>query len=94
MTGGIGVAAAAFAGALIAGVKTAAISGAVAAGTSAALTAAKSVGSGDDVGTTLKKAATAAVDGFADGFMWGGIGFGVSRVTGYVTSKTGFSSEK
>lgn len=55
MTGGIGGAAAAFAGALIAGVKTAAISGAVAAGTSAVLTAAKSVGSGDDVGTTLKK---------------------------------------
>ena len=93
-TAATGGAAAAFAGALIAGVKTAAISGAVAAGTSAALTAAKSVGSGDDVGTTLKKAATAAVDGFADGFMWGGISFGASRVAGYVTSKTGFFKRK
>ena len=89
-TAATGGAAAAFTGALIAGVKTAAISGAVAAGTSATVTAVVSVASGDDVNTTLKRTASAAVDGFADGFMWGGISFGASHAAGYVTSKTGF----
>ena len=88
-TAATGGAAAAFTGALIAGVKTAVISGAVAAGTSATVTAVVSVASGDDVNTTLKRTTSAAVDGFADGFMWGGISFGASRAAGYVTSKTG-----
>ena len=93
-TAATGGAAAAFAGALITGVKTAAISGIVAAGTSATVTAVVSVTSGDDANTTLKKAASAAVDGFADGFMWGGISSGASHAAGYVTSKTGIFNRK
>lgn len=85
-TGGV---AAAFTGALIAGVKTATFSGAVAAGTRAAVTAIVSVVSGSDVKTTMGKTASAAVDGFANGFMWAGIVFGASRAAGYITSTTG-----
>ncbi len=81
--------AATFASTLIAGIKTAAISGAIAAGTSASITALVSIASGDDATTTLRRTASAIVDGFADGFMWGGIVFGTSRALGYLTSKTG-----
>ena len=84
-----GGAATAVVGAAIAGLKTAAISGAVAAGTSAIATAAASVSSGNDIRTTLKKSASAAAGGFAEGFMWGGIASGASRALGYLTSKTG-----
>ena len=65
------------------------LSGVVAAGTSATITAAISAASGDDSKTLARKTASAIVDGFANGFMWGGIGFGASRAAGYVTSKTG-----
>ena len=62
--------------ALIAGVKAACIAGAISAGTSAATTAI----SGDNLSTVVRKSAKAAVDGFADGFMAGGITAGVSQV--------------
>ena len=84
-----GGAAAAIAGTVVAGLKTAAISGAVAAGTNAAITATASIASGNTAKTTIKKTARAAANGFANGFMWGGINFGASRVAGYLTSKTG-----
>ena len=84
VTGG----AAAFAGAAIAGLKTAAITGVVAAGTSATITAVGSAVSGDDTKTVIRKTVNAAADAFADGFMWGGISFGVSRAVGYISMKT------
>ncbi len=84
-----GVATAAITGAVVTGLKTAAVAGLVAAGTSATATAVTSVISGDNAKTTIEKTATAAVEGFADGFMWGGISSGASRVAGYITRKTG-----
>lgn len=38
--------------------------------------------------TTAKKVLSSAVDGFASGFMWGGVSFGSSRSIGYITHKT------
>ena len=38
--------------------------------------------------TTAKKVLSSAVDGFASGFMWGGVIFGSSRSIGYITQKT------
>ncbi|MDR2957333.1 MAG: RHS repeat-associated core domain-containing protein, partial [Coriobacteriales bacterium] len=76
-TGGV---AAAFIGAAIAGVKAAAISGVIAAGISASTTAYSSVKAGDNFKTVVNKSAGAAISGFADGFMWGGIMAGGSQV--------------
>ncbi len=66
--------------ALAIGVKTALISGAVAGGTSAAVTGISSALSGDSLGIILRKSANAAVDGFSQGFMYGGIMAGSSQL--------------
>lgn len=66
--------------ALAAGAKAALISGAISAGTRAATTAVSSAIAGDNISTVVKKTATAAVNGFADGFMTGGIMAGGSQV--------------
>ena len=85
--------------AIAAGAKAALISGAISAGTSATITAVKSVNSGDDLNTTLKKSAASAIDSFADGFMAGGImaggsqilssGFKVAAKAGVATGRNG-----
>ena len=59
--------------ALVAGVKSACIAGAISAGTSAATTAVHSAVSGNSLSTVVRKSANAAVNGFANGFMAGGI---------------------
>ena len=41
--------------------------------------------------TNVKKA---AVDGFCDGFMWGGLGFGFTRTVGAITFKTQIFNRK
>lgn len=74
--------------AVVAGVKTALVAGAVSAGSSAAVATVKSIAHGDNLSTAVKNIGKAAVDGFCDGFMWGGIGFGASRTIGAVTAKT------
>ena len=66
--------------ALVAGVKAACIAGAISAGTSAATTAVHSALSGDSLSTVAFKSSRAAIDGFADGFMSGGIVAGASQV--------------
>ena len=66
--------------ALVAGVKAACVAGAISAGTSAATTTVRSAVSGDSFSTIVKKSAGAAVNGFADGFMAGGIAAGASQV--------------
>ena len=66
--------------ALVAGIKAACIAGAIAAGTSAAQTAIESAVSGDDINTTLDKTAHSAIEGFANGFMMGGITAGASQI--------------
>lgn len=71
LTVATGGAAAAFIGAAAAGLKTAAIAGIAAAGTSSIVTAGMSLAAGDDAKTIRNKTASAARDGFADGFMWG-----------------------
>ena len=81
----VGVGVTAFTGgaaipALVAGVKAACVAGAISAGTSAATTALQSAVSGDRFSTIVQKSAKAAVDGFADGFMAGGITAGASQV--------------
>ena len=78
----------AFSGAVVTGLKSAAVSGVVAAGVSASITTVSSIASGDDMNTTAKKVLSSAVDGFASGFMWGGVSFGSSRSIGYITQKT------
>jgi len=83
---GIGVAATVASGGaaapvLIASIKIAAVSTAIGAGTSAAIGAAShrvSTGSWDGAG---KVALSSAVDGAADGFMWGGISAGATFAT-------------
>lgn len=80
---GVGVAAVALTGgaaapAVFAGIKVAATVGAVSAATSAGITATKSIISGDDLKTGVKKTFQSAVDGFSEGFMVGGIMFGAS----------------
>lgn len=87
-TAATGGAAMAFAGAVVTGLKSAAVSGVVAAGVSASITTVSSIASGDDMNTTAKKVLSSAVDGFASGFMWGGVSFGASRSIGYITQKT------
>ena len=74
--------------AVVAGVKTAVVAGAISAGSSAAVATVKSVAHGDSLGVAVKNIGKAAVDGFCDGFMWGGVGFGASRTIGAVTAKT------
>lgn len=74
--------------AVVAGVKTAVVAGAISAGSSAAVATAKSIAHGEKLSTAVKNIGKAAVDGFCDGFMWGGIGFGASRATGAITAKT------
>ena len=69
----------AFVGAVVTGLKSAAVSGVVAAGVSASITTVSSIASGDDMNTTAKKVLLSAVDGFASGFMWGGVSFGSSE---------------
>ena len=66
--------------ALIGGIKAACIAGGISAGISATTTAVKSAASGDSLKTVLKKSAGAAVYGFADRFMTGGIMAGASQV--------------
>ncbi len=66
--------------ALAAGAKAACVAGAISAGTSAATTAVRSAVSGDSFSTVVQKSTKAAVDGFADGFMAGGITAGASQV--------------
>ncbi len=68
--------------ALIAGVKTALVVGAISAGTSAATTAVTSAIKGDDIKTIAKRVGNAAIDGFCDGFMTGGIMSGASMTYG------------
>ena len=66
--------------ALIAGVKAACVAGAISAGISTVTTAVNSVASRDGFLTVVQKSARAAVYGFADGFMTGGIAAGVSQI--------------
>ena len=66
--------------ALIAGVKAACAAGAISAGISTVTTAVNSVASRDSFSTVVQKSARAAVDGFADGFMTGGITAGASQI--------------
>ena len=66
--------------ALVAGVKAACVAGAISAGTRAATAAVHSAVSGDSFSTVVEKSAKAAVDGFADGFMTGGITAGGSQI--------------
>ena len=66
--------------ALVAGVKAACVAGAISAGTRAATAAVHSAVSGDSFSTVVEKSAKAAVDGFADGFMTGGIMAGGSQI--------------
>ena len=66
--------------ALIAGVKAACVAGAISAGISTVTTAVNSVASRDSFLTVVQKSARAAVYGFADGFMTGGIAAGVSQI--------------
>ncbi len=74
--------------ALIAGAKTAVIAGAISAGSSAAVSTVRSISHGESFKESVKKAGKSAVNGFCDGFMWGGIGFGASRTIGAITAKT------
>ncbi len=74
--------------ALIAGAKTAVIAGAISAGSSAAVSTVRSISHGESFKESVKKAGKSAVNGFCDGFMWGGIGFGASRTIGAITVKT------
>ena len=81
----VGVGVTAFTGgtvipALVAGVEAACAAGAISAGTSAMTTAVCSALSGDSFSTVVQKFANAAVDGFADGFMAGGIVAGAAQV--------------
>ena len=81
----VGVGVTAFTGgtvipALVAGVEAACAAGAISAGTSAMTTAVCSALSGDSFSTVVQKSANAAVDGFADGFMAGGIVAGAAQV--------------
>ena len=81
--------------AIAAGAKAALISGAISAGTSATITAVKSVNSGDDLNTTLKKSAASAIDSFADGFMAGGIMAGAGLAIGAIgKTSSGFQIGK
>ena len=66
--------------ALVAGAKAACVAGAISAGTSAVVTAVDSSLSGDDASTVARKSLHAAVGGFADGFMMGGIVAGGSQI--------------
>lgn len=66
--------------ALVAGVNAAITAGAVSAVTSVATTAVASAINGDNFGTFVKKAGRAAIDGFSNGFMLGGIMAGTSQV--------------
>ena len=66
--------------ALAAGVKAACVAGAISAGTSAVTTAVHSTVSGDNFSMIAQKSAKAALNGFADGFMAGGIAAGASQV--------------
>ena len=66
--------------ALVAGAKAACVAGAISAGTSAAVAAVDSSLSGDDASTVARKSLYAAVGGFADGFMMGGIVAGGSQI--------------
>lgn len=82
-------AAAAFTGAVIAGLKGAAISGVVGAVTGA-VTSAINYHTANGSWCGVEKAVVSGIaDGFANGFMWGGISYGASHTLGYVTSKTG-----
>ena len=66
--------------ALVAGVKAACIAGVISAATNATTTAIQSAVSGESFADIVQKSARAAVDGFADGFMAGGITAGVSQI--------------
>ena len=89
----IGVAATVISGgaaapALAIGIKTAICAGVVSAGSCATIETVKSVNQGRSIADTLKNVGKAAIDGFCDGFMWGGVGFGAARSLGMITKKT------
>ena len=70
--------------ALIAATKMALTVGAISSGTNVAIAASTSVVNGDDFDTFLSKTGKAAVDGFADGFMTGGIMAGATMTVGSI----------
>jgi len=84
VTGGT---AAAFIPALVAGIKTACTVGAVSAGVRAGVTAIYDVSVGD--GFNIRNTLNAAVDGFSDGFMIGGIMAGASLTYGSLMRNAG-----
>ena len=84
-TGGI---LSAFTSAVGYGLVSSAVAGVASATTSAISTAVSSKISGEDEKTTLNNMVSSSIEGFANGFMWGGIVFGGSRVAGYITNST------